>query len=118
MTRSLKFYGASDDLFEIEGYQRGEPDEISPDSYVKIMSGEIGLIVTAQYTRIGCWAIGICQIDEDQPIPDWTIFFTTGKPARGYSVVLNIEAPDDAIMTELKSKNRCHRSGLSGDVGE
>ncbi len=104
MTRLLQFYGASDDLFEIDGGRGGEPDEIDPSSCVKIMDGEVGMIVTAHYAPADaapCWAIGICQIDQDQPLPDWPIKFTTGAPSRGYSVVLNVEAPDTAVMTEL-----------------
>lgn len=106
MARHLIFYGASDDLFEIEGSKAGEPDEIDPSSAVKIMAGDIGLIVVATYApanAVGCWAIGICQIEEDQPLPDWPMKFTTGAPSLGYSVVLTIEAPDDAVMTELRN---------------
>jgi hypothetical protein len=101
--RLLQFYGASDDLFEIEGSRRNEPDEISPSSAVKITLGDEGFIVSAHYgpALTPCWAIGISQLDEDMPLPDWPIKFTTGAPSRGYSVVLNVEAPDDVVLTEI-----------------
>jgi hypothetical protein len=53
-----------------------------------------------------CWVVGIGQSDEDEPLPDWPIEFTTGAPSRGYSVVLNIEVPDDTVMVELNRDNR------------
>lgn len=108
--RLLKFYGSSDDLFEIEGGKRGEPNEISPSSCVRLFCDRtgLGMIVNATYAPAKgspCWAIGICQIDEDKPLPDWDVKFTTGAPSGGYSVVLNVEAPDDVIMTEIPHYN-------------
>lgn len=101
MPRTLKFYGVSDDLFEVEGHRKGEPDEISPSQCVKVANDHGGLVVSAHYApgNAGCWAIGISQLDEDEPLPDWPMTFTTGKPSRGYSVVLNIEVPDSVEMS-------------------
>ena len=103
MSRTLKFYGASDDLFEIEGYVNGEPDEISPECCVLVANDHAGLIVSAHYSPggNGCWAIGISQRDEDEPLPDWPMTWTTGRPSRGYSVVLTIETPDSAVMSKI-----------------
>lgn len=109
--RVVKFYGSSDDLFCIDGGRHGEPDEIDQKSSVKIVSGlevESGLIVTASYSPAGTatWAIGISQLEEDKPLPGWPMTWETtadrqrGGPA-GYSVLLSIEIPDDAVMYKV-----------------
>lgn len=99
--RTLKFYGASDDLFEIEGGRRGEPDEIDPSQCVKVTNDHGGLVVSAHYAPgvAACWAIGVSQVDEDEPLPDWPMRFRTGEPASGYSVVLEIDVPDSVEMS-------------------
>ncbi len=54
--------------------------------------------VIATYTDSGCWSIGICQIDEDVPIPQWESSFSTHE--KGYSVVLTIQVPDDTVLVQ------------------
>ena len=103
MPRTLKFYGASDDLFEVEGTKRGEPDEIGAfDCAVSVeVSSDLhtGLIVTGLYSPAdnGCWMIGISQLDEDVPLPEWAQHFRVG--ARGYSAELTLEVPDDVSVS-------------------
>jgi len=99
--RNLAFYGASDDLFEIEGTSKGEPDEVGcfmEKAIAQIITpdGE-GLHVVAQYAPgdVACWSIGLMQLDEDKPIPDWPMRWK----AQGYSVRLEIDAPDDARVS-------------------
>ena len=102
MTRTLKFYGVSDDLFECEGTRPGdgEPDEIGcydSDCVLEIKDSKgNGLRIVGRYAvaENGCWAIAIAQMDEDLDLPDWPMKFGVG--GRGYSVLLTIEAPDDA----------------------
>ncbi len=101
MPRTLKFYGASDDLFECEGTIGGEPDEIATvDGAVVIEAmGGVGLQVTARYDGAhenGVWAIGITPLDEDIPLPCWPMEWKLG--GRGYSTELTITVPDDAVV--------------------
>ena len=96
--RVLKFYGASDDLFEIEGTRGEEPDE-RDEGTVEVKDSEgNGLHVHCVYgvTGTACWMVGVAPIDEDIPIPDWPMKFTLG--GRGYSAMLTLEAPDDAVV--------------------
>lgn len=97
MPRTLKFYGASDDLFEIEGYRGDEPDEIGRKATVCVFDRQgNGLVVAASYVHAGTWAIGIAPLNEDQPLPGWPMKWEAKVP--GYTTVLTIEAPDDAVM--------------------
>ena len=46
--------------------------------------------------RSGCWCIGVTPIDEDIPLPSWPMRWS----ATGYTTVLEIDAPDDADLTQ------------------
>ncbi|WP_454917347.1 hypothetical protein [Xanthobacter sediminis] len=106
--RTLKFYGSSDDLFEIDGTGRGEPDEIGCFQgipAVKVANEHTGLIVVAVYAAHdsmppgmpGCWTIGLCPIDEDIPLPHWDMRWS----AKGYSTLLEVDVPDDVIVSMI-----------------
>ena len=103
MARMLRFYGASDDLFEIEGTRKGEPDEIGcwhRQAIVKVKADDdAGLYVFGTYAPgdVACWVIGIMNLDDGIDIPIWPMRFETSE--RKYSPVLVIEAPDDAVVS-------------------
>lgn len=103
--RTLRFFGASDDCFEVEGFRKGEPDEVNCWEDVAIISvrapsGE-ALIVTGEFDQAntGTWTIGITNYNEDTPIPAWPIRFENGRAS--YSPVLVLEAPDDVVLEDL-----------------
>lgn len=101
MTKKLKFYGASDDLFEIEGTSLGEPDEIgcySRTPIVKVCNDLAGLQVIAHY--VGVWSIGIAPLDEDIPLPGWPMEWRLS--GLGYSTELTLEVPDDVRVSEVE----------------
>ena len=101
--RILKFYGASDDLFEIEGTVVGEPDEVgcyNTSCPILIRSESEGdMIVIGWYSphHTGTWMIGLSQINEDTPLRDWPMKWGYG----GYCVELTIQVPDDAVVSEF-----------------
>ena len=103
MSRQIEFYGSSDDLFEIDGSRGSEPDEIGcfdRPAAVRVSTEREGLVVVANYAPIsglGCWTIGISPIDEDIPLPSWPMTWRT----EGYSTLLTLEAPDDALIVDL-----------------
>lgn len=116
--RTIKIYGASDDLFEIDtDHRKDEPDEIGcydAPAAVKITAdgemggGSNGLIVFGLYAPgsiAACWAVGISQLDEDVPLPTWPMTWGTwnraGDDRVGYSVMLTIEAPDNAKIEQV-----------------
>ena len=111
--RTLKFYGASDDLFEIEGARGDEPDEIclcdrpvtvslklEPPPYDG--GPEVGIVpeglhVTGLYApndATACWMIGIAPLDEGLDMPGWPMRWRFD----GYTTVLEIDAPDDVVV--------------------
>lgn len=106
--RKLKFYGASDDLFEIDGTSGNEPDEIGcydRPCVVKVSNDHAGLHVVGIYAPgdgPACWSLGIMQLDEDVPLPDWPM--TWSVSGRGYSVALEIDAPDSAVVEDISAE--------------
>ena len=98
MSRTLKFWGASDDLFEITGSLSGEPAEIDERDVVRVFDKQgNGLQVVANYIDPGVWAIGLAPLDEEQAMPPWPMTWRL-EPSRQYSAELTLEAPDDAVM--------------------
>lgn len=88
----LKFYGASDDLVEIDGDIR---EEIGCyEKPVRFRLGDVrgGCFVIMQYAvdddSDGVWRGSVEQITEDTPIP-WPI--TIG--VENYSVTVNVDCP-------------------------
>ncbi|WP_253907509.1 hypothetical protein [Klebsiella pneumoniae] len=59
--KELKFYGASDDLFECEGAIREEICMYSNPGVYHLKSSEGEMLIIACYTDEGCWAIGVGQ---------------------------------------------------------
>jgi hypothetical protein len=106
--RTLVFQGHSDDLFCMEGERRGEPDEMGcfgGAAAARIATAEgVGLIVVGTYSmarlpRTGGWIIGLSQLDEDVPLPDWPMRWRTAE--NGYSPRLEIDVPDAAVVERV-----------------
>ena len=103
---SLTFYGASDDLIELEGTKGSEPSEFSPPNgkpgVVKLDHPEEGkMLVFVDYATLnlaGCWMIGISQVEEDVPLPKWKMRWSTHK--RCYSSLLEIYVANGTIITQ------------------
>lgn len=93
------FYGASDDLVEVEGVKGS--DEFACGWHP---SNHRGPGVVAQFNlggrlRVfaiydGCWSFAAAQVDEEIPLPEWPIRVrqSTDTP---YSTRLEIDVPDD-----------------------
>ena len=113
MTQVVEFYGASDDLIEVEGNIPG-CDEYPGES------GEFevaGLRVNVDYDTNGCWGIRIVQIDERVPVTATDISVITPPNGTGitaealsgeahppyptYSVRLRMNVPDGSYVTKV-----------------
>ena len=96
--RKVSFRGHSDDIVEIHGTIGDEPDEIgcfeSTPIYIKVEDENgWGFYVVAVYN--GCWGFGIMQLDEDEPLTFYDVSFSCD----GYTVVMDIEIPDGAVIS-------------------
>ena len=106
--RTLSFYGHSDDLLEIDGTIKGEPNEVGcydDTAAVSIRTEDEGLIITATYapraTDVGCWSLGVSPLDELVAIPAWPITWKLAD--NGYSAVLTLMAPLGARVAQQKT---------------
>ena len=98
----LIFEGNSDDTFGEYGFTKDDYDCCASGALIVYRVTEKdsgGLNVVGQYAGRdwpdecpGCWLIGIQQVEEDVPIPEWPMRFETAD--NGYSPRLIIEAPE------------------------
>lgn len=106
--QTIKFVGYSDDIIYVET-AKGK-DEYSAqfdDSGTYGGTFNVGkLLVTAFYSPVGtgCWGFGISPVDEGVPIPDWPVRFKL-HPKKKYTVVLEIDCPDDERVFYLKESS-------------
>ena len=97
----LVCYGYSDDVAIIDIYRN---DYIKSHSdcgcfnrpcYAEVTNGTEGIILAFNY--VGTWAVGIAQLDEEVPIPDWAQHpYIQMRDDVDYTVALILEdVPDD-----------------------
>lgn len=99
--KTVKIYGASDDLVEVEGQLRG-CDEFNAfgdtehigNIQIATAKDAPGYTVAAVYT--GCWSFAVAPIDEDM-VPDWPVRRSFGQDVR-YSETVEIDCPDNATV--------------------
>lgn len=98
MSKILKFYGASDDLFEVEGAIREEIGCFDKPGVYHLKSAEGEILVVAHYGigNAAAWSVGLCQVDEGVPVPAWPVTYSMHES--GYSVLLTMEVPDDTRL--------------------
>lgn len=103
MTKLVRFYGHSDDCFEIEGAFNDEIGCYDKMAVVLLKSAvaEERLAIVGLYSPhgAGTWTAAPALIEEDDDMPAWPIRFTRKHP---YSLMLEIEVPDDTTMTVVK----------------
>lgn len=71
---TVQFYGASDDLIEVEGDAPG-CDEYNTEKAVFLVVAENGAkaYVGLRYAMGGVWAAEVVQVDEDVPLPSMRV---------------------------------------------
>lgn len=96
--------GASDDRVEVDILGEDGQSDFEADAFdrgrsifLRLEDGT-GMRVYAEYSPTdlggGVWMIGVAQLGEDQPIPDWPMKYRTAE--NGYSPELIIEVPEGA----------------------
>lgn len=99
--KTLKIYGASDDLVETSGIDGCDEFGVynSDSRYMcelTVHSADGEITVHAIYT--GSWAFAITtEMGDCDQMPDWPVRRTWGKDS-SYSETLEIDVPDDAVL--------------------
>lgn len=99
---AIAFYGASDDLIEVEGSIPG-CDEFNGENESFVVCG---LRVEVGYTPRGVWDLTISQIDEGVPVTAERMKLSVqprsdGSP--GYSMRLDMEVPNGSVIVREAS---------------
>lgn len=97
----LLCYGYSDDVAIIDIHRNdgtksySDCDCYNKPCYAEVANGTEGIILAFNY--VGTWAVGIAQLDEGIPIPEWGVHPTVQMKEEGdYTVALILEdVPDD-----------------------
>lgn len=84
------FYGASDDLVEVEGV-KGEDEFTAPGNGPYMGAFNLGGKIRVHAIYDGCWSFAVGKVDEDIPLPNWP----TRISETGYTMRLEIDVPDD-----------------------
>lgn len=94
--KTAKFYGASDDLIEVEGI-KGENEFTASADGPLAASFNLGGKMRVHAFYDGCWSFAVGQVDEDIPLPAWPVRITQ-HPETKYTVLLEIDVPDDVKL--------------------
>ena len=108
-TVRFQIYGASDDLVETNGISgcdefgayplNNEPSGFAGSFVLAGPGGSMRILAFYAPFSVGpCWTFAPMQMDEDVPFPDWPLRIHSGKPARGYSTVLEIDVPVGTVL--------------------
>lgn len=95
--KELRFYGGSDDLFECEGAFREEVYCFEKPGIYHLKSSEGEMKVIGYYMDTGLWSVGVSQVDEGIPLPEWTASYSK---AHEYSPMLTLQVPDDTDLVQ------------------
>ena len=108
--RDVLFYGASDDLIELELLDRVGEDQLGVDTgeewgcwdetpaYFLVEHGKDRMGVVVYYTNKGCWFVAPVMVDEGVPLPkwDWQVIERTG-----YSMGLRVKLPVGCVVSPV-----------------
>ena len=96
--KTLRIYGASDDLIETEGLPGCDEFNVIQDgphiATLQVYSTGAGCGFSIHAIYDGCWSFAIGQTSEDDEIPDWPVRLSWA----GYTQTIEIDCPDDAEM--------------------
>lgn len=97
--QTAKFYGASDDLVEVEGVKGGDEFNVYGDGpHMALFNLGGKMRVHAIYD--GCWSFAVGMVDKAIPLPEWPVRVTS----EGYTTVVEIDVPDDVkVFLERKA---------------
>ena len=101
--KTAKFYGASDDLIEVEGVKGADEFNVVA-AGPHIASFNLGGKMRIHALYDGCWSFAVSQVDEEIPLPDWPIRISQSKDSK-YSTCLEVDVPDDVKLFQEKARD-------------
>ena len=105
MTKTLRFFGHSDDTFGEYAVTRDDYDNCANEEPIRFLveAGEDWLVVRGTYDRHGegTWPIGVELAEEGAALPAWPIRLAR---EHSYSHALEIDVPDDVRVVCLNRK--------------
>ncbi len=107
----ITFYGASDDLVEVEGCEGADEFNVYPkDNNAVAWHGDLAAPGESESLRVhlaydGCWHVGVGQADEETDLPPWPLAIRQGTDAEStYSTVLLVDAPEGTRLVNVWPK--------------
>ena len=95
-TAPITIYGESDDILVAETRgQHSEEFDAYDGAELIIRHEEDALMIRAEYTPHGVWAIAPTMLSEAHPLPDWDIVIDA---RHDYSPAVTIHAPENALI--------------------
>lgn len=91
---AVTFYGASDDLVEVEGAVSEEYD--GDDVLLLVTSDTRQSYVHVKYERTGTWSVALFPVDEDMPAHAGT------ATTKGYSAYLTVGLSDPFTIVRVQ----------------
>ena len=109
--RELQFSGYSDDTFGLVndiGIDYDNCASMKPIVFKVCRESEphVGLFVFGQYAVCpgGTWVIGVTQLDEDFPLPNWITCIDQNEDCP-YSPLLTMVVPDDVVVEHVRASH-------------
>lgn len=100
-TKTVRFYGASDDLVEIEGIEGADEFNVGDGRIWQagfvIESRPFKMLVSALYGPGGVWSFAPGMVDDGDPLPPWPMRIGQCQDPL-YSTTLEIDVPADAVL--------------------
>ena len=117
--KTLRFIGHSDDTFGEYGLTNDDYDNCASGEGIEFLVHSEAcnerLVVVGHYCNSdnnkGTWMIGLRQEEEedDSAATVWPLRWTT----EDYSMILEIDAPDDVVVAHIKATFNGHHTGTS-----
>ncbi len=106
---SITFWGASDDLVEIEGDLEGCDEyplgilnsDLGQYTIFEVRTDRERVEIVATYTYSGTWTFMPVLPTEDDPWPAWPMQ-VSASPQNDYSLQLTIEVPDGTVVAPVE----------------
>ena len=105
MSKILSFYGASDDLIEVQDSQ-GTDEEYSAENWVGVIEAPNGdtALVYVDLRSTGCWTVALGLYEEDYALPAWPVTTVVDSSISTFSTYMTVEVPDGTTIKQFSAE--------------